>query len=251
MTNEKKRVIAVTGGTQGIGLAIAELFHSRNHEVAVCSRSPRDSSLPKDILHCEVDVRQREEQHRFVAGVLERFGALNVFVNCAGSSRWRPVGEVDEKFVEEIVNTNLLGTLWGCSASASIMEAGSCIVNISSLAGKRGSANNSAYCAAKFAVNGITQSLAKELGPRGIRVNAVCPVYVETDRILSALAEPASPAQGQPVQAYLVSFVADQCALGRLPTAEEVAEVVYFLASPAASAITGQCINVDCGALPQ
>ena len=124
-------------------------------------------------------------------------------------------------------------------------------MNISSLAGKRGSSNNAVYCATKFGVNGITQALAKELGPRGIRVNAVCPVYVETDRIRSALSGADSPAQGQDVDAYLAAFAATQTALGRLPLAEEVARVVYFLASPAASAITGQCINVDCGTLPQ
>ncbi len=251
MTQRKKGVVAITGGTRGVGLAVAELFRSRNHAVAVCSRSHRGASLPSDILHCRIDVREREEQRRFVETVLKHFGSLDIFVNSAGTSRWRGIQEVDEAFVEEVIETSLLGTLWGCAAAASVMKNGGCIVNVSSLAGKRGSANNSAYCAAKFAVNGITQSLAKELGPRGIRVNAVCPVYIETDRILSALAEPASPAQGEPVQAYLVSFVAAQCALGRLPTVEEVAEVVYFLASPAASAITGQCINVDCGTLPQ
>jgi NAD(P)-dependent dehydrogenase (short-subunit alcohol dehydrogenase family) len=124
-------------------------------------------------------------------------------------------------------------------------------VNVSSLAGKRGSANNSAYCAAKFAVNGMTQSLAKELGPRGIRVNAVCPVYVETEQLRVALSEPASPANGQDVEGYLAAFASTQTALGRLPTAQEVAETVWFLASDAASAITGQCLNVDCGTLPQ
>lgn len=247
----KRLAVAITGGTRGIGRAIAELFHSRGHAVAVCSRSPRDASLPQDIVHCSLDVRKRDELRRFVAAVVERFGSLDVFVNCAGVSRWRAVADIDEAFVSEIVETSVLGTLWGCAAASEVMTRGGCIVNMSSLAGKRGSANNSAYCAAKFAVNGLTQSLAKELGRRGLRVNAVCPVYVETEHILKSLAEPASPAQDQPVESYLASFAATQTALGRLPKAEEIAEAVYFLASPAASAITGQCLNVDCGALPQ
>jgi NAD(P)-dependent dehydrogenase (short-subunit alcohol dehydrogenase family) len=217
----------------------------------VCSRPQRDGSLPSDILHLSLDVRERKEVQRFVALVLDRFGALDVFVNCAGVSRWCALGEINEAFIDEIVGTSVLGTLWGCAAAAAAMTAGGSIVNVSSLAGKRGSANNSAYCAAKFAVNGITQALAKELGPRGIRVNAVCPVYVETEHILTSLAEPASPAAGGPVAAYLTSFAATQTALRRLPTGDEVAEAVYFLASRAASAITGQCINVDCGTLPQ
>jgi 3-oxoacyl-[acyl-carrier protein] reductase/meso-butanediol dehydrogenase/(S,S)-butanediol dehydrogenase/diacetyl reductase len=251
MTSRDKKVVAITGGTRGIGWTIAELFYSRNHAVAVCSRSPRDASLPAEIIHFRVDVRERKEVREFAAAVSEYFGSLDVFVNCAGVSRWRAVQDIDEGFVREIVESSLLGTLWGSAAAAAFMKKGGSIVNVSSLAGKRGSANNSAYCAAKFAVNGITQSLAKELGPRGIRVNAVCPVYVETSEILSALAESGSPAQGQAVKEYLSSFVTAQTALGRLPTLSEVAEVVYFLAGPAASAITGQCLNVDCGTLPQ
>ena len=153
--------------------------------------------------------------------------------------------------MEDIIQTALLGTLWGCAAAAEILKKEGVIINVSSLAGKRGSANNSAYCASKFAVNGIAQSLAKELGPRGIRVNAVCPVYVETETILNSLKEKDSPAKGESVEKYLADFARTQSALGRLPTVEEVAQVVLFLAGPQASAITGQCINVDCGVLPQ
>ncbi len=251
MSQADFQVVAITGGSRGIGRAIAELFSSRGYGVAVCSRSPQDPSLPKGFFHCRIDVRQREGMHQFVAMTLERLGAIGVFVNCAGVSRWRPIEEIDESFATEVIETNVLGTLWGCAAAAAVMKEGGSLVNVSSLAGKRGSANNSAYCAAKFAVNGITQSLAKELGPRGIRVNAVCPVYVETEHILSSLSEAASPAQGQSVESYLTSFASTQTALGRLPTAQEVAEVIFFLASPAASAITGQCINVDCGTYPQ
>lgn len=247
----RPRVVAVTGGTRGIGLAIAKRFHQQGDMVAVCSRSGTTGSLPAEVLQRRVDVRSREQAQAFIDEVVQAFGTLDVLVNCAGRSGWRPVEEIDEGFVEDILYPSLLGTLWCCRAAARVLGSEGCIVNVSSLAGKRGSANNSVYCAAKFAVNGLTQALAKELGPRGIRVNAVCPVYVETAQILDALAEPASPARGQEVAAYLASFTATQTALGRLPKAEEVAEVVAFLASQAASAITGQCLNVDCGTVPQ
>jgi 3-oxoacyl-[acyl-carrier protein] reductase/meso-butanediol dehydrogenase/(S,S)-butanediol dehydrogenase/diacetyl reductase len=131
------------------------------------------------------------------------------------------------------------------------MQKGGVIINISSLAGKRGSANNSVYCATKFGVNGITQSLAKELGPMGIRVNAVCPVYLQTPGLKTALRDKYSPSKGKAIGSYLKKFADENAALHRLPEAEEVANLCLFLASASASAITGQCINVDCGVLPQ
>ena len=251
MSRRQRRVVMVTGGTRGIGRAVATLFHRRGDRVVVCARSVVAAALPSGILSYQVDVRQRAALLACVRAFMRQVGRFDVWVNAAGISRWRAIEDLDEPFVTEVVETSLLGTLWGCAAAAAAMRAPASIVNISSLAGKRGSANNSAYCAAKFAVNGITQALAKELGSRGIRVNAVCPGYVETRQILAALAESSSPAHGQPVKRYLRQFAATQTALGRLPSSEEVAEAVYFLASPAASAITGQCLNVDCGTLPQ
>ncbi len=251
MKKTARRVVAITGGTRGIGLAIAERFRQHGDRVAVCSHSPRPRSLPKALWHRRVDVRQRHNVRGFIRAIVSEFGSLDVMINCAGVSRWRAVEAIDESFAREVIDTSVLGTLWGCAAAASILPRGGCIVNVSSLAGKRGSANNSAYCAAKFAVNGMTQALAKELGPRGIRVNAVCPVYVLTDTLLAALNEPDSPTQGQSANRYLTTFTSTQTALGQLPTAADVAEAVFFLASPAASAMTGQCLNVDSGTLPQ
>ncbi len=251
MSRAARRVVVVTGGTRGIGRAIAERFHEEGDAIAVCSRSAREPALPEAFLHGRVDVRRRDEVQQFIGTVLKAFGSLDVLINCAGVYRWRALEDIDEAFAADLIETNVLGSLWACAAAAPVLSTDGCIVNVSSLAGKRGAANNSVYCATKFAMNGMTQSLAKELGPRGIRVNAVCPVYVETEQLRAALSELASSARGRNVGTFLASFAETQTALGRLPTVQEVAKVVSFLASSAASAITGQCLNVDCGALPQ
>ena len=158
---------------------------------------------------------------------------------------------VSDEFWNKMIDTNLKGAFWGCKIAAANLNAGGTIINVSSLAGKRGSANNSVYCASKFGMNGLTQALAKELGPKGIRVNAVCPVYVETPGLLEALDEPNAPPKGQLTATYLKEFAASNAALQRLPKGSEVADFCFYLASPLASAVTGQCINVDCGVLPQ
>jgi 3-oxoacyl-[acyl-carrier protein] reductase/meso-butanediol dehydrogenase/(S,S)-butanediol dehydrogenase/diacetyl reductase len=129
-------------------------------------------------------------------------------------------------------------------------ETGGAIINISSMAAKRGSANNAMYCATKFGMNGLTQSLCKELGPKQIRINALCPVLIETEGLMEALSEPDAPG-GDDAQAFLKNFRTANSALGRLPTGADVSNMTVFLASTAASGITGQCINVDCGVFPQ
>lgn len=242
------RTIVVTGGSRGIGLSIAERFRADGARVVTLSRTP---PVRRDDWYT-VDVRDRTSVQR----VFDHIGVVDVLVQAAGVSRFRALEDLDEAFVAEVADVSVRGALWCAQAAVPHLSRGASIVNISSLAGKRGSARNSVYCAAKFALNGLTQALAKELGPRGIRVNAVCPVYVRTQALEAALAEAASPAgpdrpAAPDTEAYLADFARTQTALGRLPTAAEVAEVVCFLASPAASAITGQCINVDCGVLPQ
>lgn len=248
-----KKTVIVTGGTKGIGAAIAAAFAQEGYAVVISSRhvSGIAKDLGKDVRFVAADVRQRADHVRLVRTAMDWQGRLDAYVNCAGVSLWRPLAEIDEEFLASMMDTNAAGALWGCQAAAAVMKDGGALINLSSLAGKRGSANNSAYCASKFALNGITQSLAKELGPLGIRVNAVCPVYVETPMILESLKDPRSPAAGKDVQTYLRDFTKGNTALLRLPKATEVAAACVFLASNAASAITGQCINVDCGVLPQ
>ena len=245
------RVVLITGGGRGIGAAIARAFHAAGDRVAIVSRT--DSGLAAELgdraRFIAADVTVSAEVNHAVAAVLAWGGRLDVVVNNAGASAWRPLAQIDDEFWAGMLAVNLTSVLYTCRAASPYLTAGGAIINVSSLAGKRGSANNTAYCAAKFGVNGITQSLAKELGPRGIRVNAVCPVYVETDGVRGALLDPNAPPKGQDVDAYFADFARSQTALGRLPLAEEVAQACLLFAS--ATAITGQCVNVDCGVLPQ
>ena len=248
-----KKTVIVTGGNKGIGASISTVFYGNGYHVVIGSRSDNGlaGKLGARAMFVETDVCKPGDLRRLVDKATGWTERLDVMVNNAGFSAWRPVEDIDEPFWNRMIDTNLKGTLFGCREAAAKLESGGCIINISSLAGKRGSANNSAYCASKFGVNGITQSLAKEIGPRGIRVNAVCPVYVRTEGVLEALSEANSPASGQTVDEYLHGFAKSNSALGKLPTGEEIGQACLFLASSAASAITGQCINVDCGVLPQ
>lgn len=250
---EEKRTVVITGGAKGIGASISRVFYEDGYHILMGSRN--DNGLATELgdraaFH-PLDVRKPGEMHALVQTAIDWTGRLDVFINNAGFSGWRPVLNVEEDFWDQMIDTNLKGAFFGSQAAAAHLQPGGCIVNISSLAGKRGSANNSVYCASKFGLNGITQALAKELGPKGVRVNAVCPVYVRTDGLLDALTDESAPPKGQDVETYLSDFAASSSALGVLPTGEEIAQACLFLASPAASAITGQCINVDCGVLPQ
>lgn len=246
------RSVVVTGGSRGIGLAITRAFAHAGYFVVVGARTQVDvPDVHGDrIRFVQCDVRDEEAHRALVEMALEETGKLNGYVNNAGFSEWRSIADINEEFLDELLETNLKGAFWGCKAAAEVMLEGGAIVNISSIAGKRGSSNNSAYCASKFGMNGLTQALAMELGPRGVRVNALCPVLIKTDGLVGALQSPSAPGGGDP-EAFISSFAASKTALNRLPTSEEVAAMCLFLVSESASGMTGQCINVDCGVFPQ
>jgi 3-oxoacyl-[acyl-carrier protein] reductase/meso-butanediol dehydrogenase/(S,S)-butanediol dehydrogenase/diacetyl reductase len=248
----KENTVVITGGNRGIGLSLTEAFLDAGYTVVVAARQEAGLGLKFDgkVIFVPTDVRYEAAHLELVKKVIDLTGRLDVFINNAGYSEWRPIDKIDNTFLDNIIATNLKGAFWGCKAAASVMKIGGSIINISSIAGKRGSSNNSAYVATKFAMNGLTQSLAKELGPRGIRVNGVCPVLIQTDGLLEALKSPYGPAN-ENAEEFFRKFAADNAALKRLPTAAEVASMCLFLASNASSAITGQNINVDCGVFPQ
>jgi len=246
------RTVIITGGSKGIGWGLVQTFASNGYKVVSGSRS-FINEVPKQIAgnvkQIEINVKNQEDHIKLVKASLEWTGKLDCYINNAGYSEWRDLQSIDDPFLTDIFQTNLFGYFWGAQAAMTAMTVGGSILNISSLAAKRGTSNNSAYSATKFGVTGLTQSLCKELGPKSIRVNAVCPVLVETPGLVTALNSDKSPAASDSSK-FLNDFAKNQSALGRLPTINEVAELCLFLSSEKASGITGQSINIDCGVLP-
>lgn len=244
--------VAITGASRGIGRAIAIHFAENDYMVFVGARSKIDgipAELERNIHYVRMDASIPEGHEVLVAKALEISGKLDVYVNNAGFSEWRPIEKIDQSFLQDIFSLNLFGYFWGCKFASANMNDGGVIINVSSLAARRGTPNNSAYVATKFGVAGLTQSLAKELGSRGIRVNAVCPVLVDTPGLIEALKKEGAPGFNG-VEEFLRGFALSQTALGALPKEQDIAELCLFLASNSAKSITGQSINVDCGTLP-
>ena len=246
------KTVIITGGNNGIGLGIAELFYENDYYVIVGGRKDYglQNRFSKNFSFKSLDLQYESSHQELAEFAFRETGKVNCYINNVGLSAWRPIDKIDDKFLDNMINTNLKSAFWGAKASIKYMKENDTIINISSIAGKRGSSNNSAYVATKFGMNGLTQSLAKELGPRGIRVNAVCPVLIDTEGLSNALENKYSPAHGNKID-FFNSFVKNNSALERLPTKREVASMCLFLASDSSSAITGQCINVDCGVFPQ
>ena len=245
------RVAIVTGGNKGIGLGITKALVENNYKVIIGGRSDIPEKICiEDVYYIKGDLTDYTSHCNLVEKAIDLYGKLDLYVNNVGISEWKSIENIDSQFLDKLIKTNLYSAFWGCKASSKYINEKGSIINISSIAGKRGSPNNSVYVATKFAMNGMTQSLAKELGKKNIRVNAICPVLIKTKGLVNALMHSESPLNTN-VDIFLQEFKKTQTALDRLPTVNEVAQMVVFLASHNASAITGQCINVDCGVFPQ
>ena len=247
-----KKTVIITGGNKGIGLDISKVFAEDGYTVLVGAReyTKELKRLHGDITFVKTNVKFEKDHQNLVKIALDITGRLDTYLNNAGFSAWRSIGNIDEDLLSNVLDTNLKGVFWGCKSALAVMKSGANIINVSSIAGKRGSSNNSAYSSSKFGVNAITQSLSKEVGKQNIRVNAVCPVIVPTDGLIEALSQPESPAYGN-IDRFIENFKNTQAALPELPTGEQIGKTCLFLASDNASAVTGQCINVDCGVFPQ
>jgi NAD(P)-dependent dehydrogenase (short-subunit alcohol dehydrogenase family) len=244
--------VLVTGASHGIGFAVARAFATAGAEIALLSstadihdaaaRIEAESGRRVQALVC--DISQQQAVRRAVGG-LDR---LDVLVNNAGLELMTPVlkpaEEVDQAFVR-IIQINVVGAWYVTRAALPLMDRGGRIILTSSVWGRTGAAGFSAYVASKHANIGLMRTLAKELGPKGIRVNAVCPGWVRTRAALRSLKE-VSVLAGASEDAMLGDILSAQ-ALPGLMEPEDVAGLYLSLASEYAASVTGQAYNVDRG----
>jgi NAD(P)-dependent dehydrogenase (short-subunit alcohol dehydrogenase family) len=241
------RVVLITGGAGGIGRAAADRFASDGDTVVLADRSADTLAAigpPFDTVVADVSVVA--ECERMVSTTVERYGRLDVLVNCAGVWVEGPTAETTEEEWDRTIDVNLKGTFFACRFAIPHLErTQGCIVNLSSDAGLVGSAGVAVYCASKGGVSMLTKALALELAPKGVRVNAVCPNDVDTPM----LAGQARDYGGGDPKGYLDALLAKypQGDRARFIRPEEVARLIAYLASPEAAPITGACIPIDFG----
>jgi 3-oxoacyl-[acyl-carrier protein] reductase len=240
------RVVLVTGGSRGIGRAVAERFAAEGARVAVHFRAARQAAeetlaaLPgAGHLALQADLADPEQARSLAERVLGRLGRVDVLVNNAGIYQEHPIlatgYEEWQRIWRRTLDTNLLGpaNLLHAVVPHMVAAGGGRIVNVSSRGAFRGEPDHPAYGASKAGLNSLGQSMARALGPHGIYVTTVAPGFVETDMAAPLLQGPAGDA------------IRAQSPLNRAATAEEVARVVVFLASPGTEYLTGAIVDVN------
>ncbi len=243
------KTVIITGSSRGIGLGIAESFAGEGvqlHLVAddevIFERAKRLGATPH-----HVDITDR----RAVADMFEGVPRVDVLINNAGFERMTPL-VTDSEHVEDtfrrVVEVNVMGTSNVTRRSISRMRPGGVIINTASIWGRVAEAQFDAYVASKHAIIGLTKTWAKELGPMGIRVNAVCPGWVRTEASMRSLGLMAA-ARETDEDSLLKDIVAGQALSGLMEPAD-MSETYLFLASDRAKNITGQSLAVDRGEVP-
>lgn len=243
----KEKVALITGGTSGIGLASARLFLERRYRVVIVGRSEERGRKAADALQdlgrcvfIQGDVSKADECRRIVEEAAACFGRIDVLINSAGLYAEAGIEEMTEEQYDQMMNVNVKGTYFMCRYAVKYLkaQAKTAIVNVSSDAGLNGNFFCTAYCASKGAVTVFSKALALELAPRGIRVNCVCPGDIDTPLTDAQLGAADDAARRAMESLYPI---------GRIGRPEEVAEVIYFLASPQASFVVGAAWSVDGG----
>lgn len=241
------RRVVITGGASGLGLAMAEAFMGQGDRVAVCDADPAAVKAVPEGLRAEVaDVTDAGAMDGFLAGIEADWGGADVVISNAGIGG--PAGPLETLEFDDwqrCLSVNLDGAFLTCRWAARVMKAqgAGLILLTSSVSGLFGFPGRTPYVAAKWGIVGLTKALASELGPHGVRVNAICPGAVEGPRMERVIAMEAA-GRGIPEDGVRAGFT-EGVALRRFVTAEEVAAMALFLASPGAAAISGQALAVD------
>ena len=238
------RSIIVTGGSRGLGAGLVQTFLDLGDRVATCSRSSSDqveawSSDPataERFLYAPVDVADGKACRSFVRLVIERFGGIDILINNAGVARDGVLGTFAAEDIDTVVDLNVKGTIHMTKpvVRAMLRSRAGRVINISSVVGRSGYRGLSVYGATKAAIEGFTRGLARELGSRGITVNAVAPGYLRTEMTHGLNEEQ-------------LEQIVRRTPLGRLGEVEDVAGIVRYLASDEAAYVTGQVFVIDGG----
>lgn len=240
----KGKVAIVTGGTRGIGLAIVRtflqngakvaLFGSRRETVENALSELKRENADRQVIGAWPDLTNFAAVKAAVDRVAQELGTPDILVNNAGISAREPLSEYTPESFKKIMDLNVTAVFNGCKAVEPLMRRAGrgCIINTSSMVSLYGQPSGVGYPTSKFAVNGLTKSLARELGRAGIRVNAVAPGVTRTDMVAALPKE-------------MVDRISAPIPLGRIGEPQEVANVFLFLASDLASYVTGAVISVD------
>jgi NAD(P)-dependent dehydrogenase (short-subunit alcohol dehydrogenase family) len=246
-TQSAKSVALVTGGTTGIGLAAARVLHEKGFSVLVTGANPEtlaaaQRSLPSEVVVLKADARSLRDAARVADELKQRFGKVDFAYLNAGVSRMLPLAEIDEAFFDEHFDINVKGQLFTLQKILPLIPNGGSVLFTTAVGPQKAVPNYAVATATKGATAALVPSLATELAPRGIRVNAIRPGAIDT-LAFDKLGLPAEAVAG------FRQMMPQRVPLGRMGTAEDVAEVAVFLASPAARYITGTTIDVDGGLL--
>jgi NAD(P)-dependent dehydrogenase (short-subunit alcohol dehydrogenase family) len=248
------RTAVVTGGARGIGLAIAKRLMEAGANIVIADKDENGcmkSALSElntnghEAIGFKYDTRSREEMEQAADHAEKHFGSLDIWVNDAGIYPSTPVMKISEKEWDAVIDTNVSGVFHGARAAIPHMKKkGGVILNISSVTGLNGSEEYAHYSSSKFAVRGMTATLAKELGEHNIRVVAIAPTLIETPGVHEHKKEMDKKAGEDTFKHH-----AEEIPLGRIGQPDDVARAALFLASDMAAFVTGTTLVVDGGNL--
>ncbi|MBF8437240.1 3-oxoacyl-ACP reductase FabG [Halanaerobiaceae bacterium Z-7014] len=237
--NVKNKIVVITGGARGIGKQTAEVFKAKDAKVIIADYDEENGEKTASDLNIEfirVDVSDQNSVKNLFSKIDEKYGQLDVLINNAGTTADGFLVKMDEDAWDKVIDVNLKGVFnCGKEAAKRMMNKGEgVIINTASVVGLYGNVGQTNYAASKFGVIGLTKTWSKELAPKGVRVNAVAPGFVETEMLDS-------------VPDKILDDIRNKTPLKRLGKTEDIANAYLYLASEEASFVNGNVLSVDGG----